>query len=166
MGRGGGKKKKRGEDVGEESGYVLDSVVGAFASDWKKKVMLVGEWGGKWICGKVGGGGCDLKGREEKRRGKKILHIVIACAASPITVTFPSRLSHMSFLGIKSSSTIALAIDSSGIFVTQARKGSAQSSARVFINLILSLFAAGTSNGSSIPMNPARYGQLIKIWHS
>ena len=82
-----------------------------------------------------------------KGKDRKILHIVIACAASPIMVTFPSRLSHISFSGTKSSNAMALAGASSGIFITQARKGLVQLWARRFISLILSVFVGGTSNG-------------------
>lgn len=100
------------------------------------------------------------------RHSQNNVHIVIACAASPIKVALPSRLSHRPGLGTKSSNAMALTAASLGMFMTHSRNGFAHPSASSCINLTLSSSVSGVSRGFSRPRNPSRHGQLTKIWHS
>lgn len=82
------------------------------------------------------------------------VHMVIVCAASPIIVTLPPRLSHMPLLGAQSSTETFFASVPGGMEFTISLNGSAHSCAKLFIKSIRPSLLKGTSNGASRPWNP------------
>jgi hypothetical protein len=94
------------------------------------------------------------------------LHIVIACAASPTSAILPPALSHSPLLGGQSSSPIVFASVPAGISCTIPENGSVHPLANSFIQLNLFSLLSGTSISDSLPRNPARQGQLVRIWQT
>lgn len=90
----------------------------------------------------------------------------IVCAASPIRVARPFRLSHFPDAGFQDSRLTAWMCVAAGTAYTASRKGDAQDRAICFIRFILSSWLAGTSMGSLRPRNLALYGQETISWHA